>query len=225
MCNINILHGSGYIKHWSSQGTQNYLSNHNRNNDFGNISAETIEYDICFIHYLNTHVLILFCRFICFFMTVSPERVHKILKKSEVSYRTPSRIPVLRLGHCWAGSRRCAASGYDFNLCQQEQLSHAKVLLFCEIIDLSWRNLKSRPGDRRHTANRVGGRGEFPNLDAEPEEIFQRHEVNPGGAVRNHPLACAEDAWFFILERSFSLWRHVSLVPLSDSSRAVMKPC
>lgn len=100
MCNINILHGSGYIKHWSSQGTQNYLSNHNRNNDFGNISAETIEYDICFIHYLNTHVLILFCRFICFFMTVSPERGHKILKKSEVSYRTPSRIPVLRLGHC-----------------------------------------------------------------------------------------------------------------------------
>lgn len=66
------------------------------------LKSPIIEYDICFTHYLNINVLILFfiCKFICLFMTVSPKWDHKILEKTEVSYRTPSRIPVWRFGHC-----------------------------------------------------------------------------------------------------------------------------
>ena len=159
-------------------------------------------------------------------MTVSPKWDHKIML-----WKNPKSLIGLHSGFLYGGSDTAelvpgdalllgmTSTSANSSFLTHKILFPVKLLIFPDVI---WKPDLRTEGIQR---TEPGFQGGLPSQDAEPEEIFQRHEVNPGGAVRNHPLACAEDAWFFILERSFSLCRHFSLVPLSDSGRVVLKPC
>lgn len=59
------------------------------------------------------------------------------------------------------------------------------------------------------------------------EEIFQWHEANPGGTVRNRPLAGAEGTRFVYPIRTAFFWcrRFIRCCRIPDSYRAVMKLC